>query len=80
MSITDKIYEIIEEYGGSGEIDECAEDIEWFMERNVGVKDYKIHSDTDVFDSCGLGIFYVAVSWIDTAGELHICGDRLTSR
>jgi hypothetical protein len=50
------------------------------MERNVGVKDYKIYSDTDVFDSCGLGIFYVTVSWIDTAGELHICGDRLTSR
>ena len=80
MSITDKIYEIIEKYDGSGEIDECTEDIAGFMERDERVKEYKVHDDTDVFDSCGLGIFYIAVSWIDTAGELHICGDRLTSR
>ena len=37
-----------------------------------------VKSDTDVFDSCGLDIYYIMVSWIDTDG-LHLCGNRLTA-
>ncbi len=79
MDIKDKIYDIIEKYDGSGQIDECVEEIEEMLDNNEDVYSYKIHSDTDVFDSCGLDIFYVSVAYIDMYNDLHICGDRLTS-
>ena len=58
MGIEDKFYEIIEKYDGSGEIDECVGEIEEMLDNNKDVLRYKTHSDTDVFDSCGLDIFY----------------------
>lgn len=79
MDIRDEIYEIIAKYDGSGEIDECVGDIRDYMSNNAEVKEYNIYTDTDVFDSCGLDIFYVSVSWITNNGVLEICGDRLTS-
>lgn len=39
---------------------------------------WAIHTDTDVFDSCGLDIFYISVAYVDSDDELQICGDRLT--
>ena len=76
----DKIYEIIEKYDGSGEVDECVEVIEEFLSKcHDEVKTFKVWLDTDVFDSCGLDIFYIAVSWIDNYGYLKMCGATLTS-
>lgn len=77
MDIKDKIYEIIEEYDGSGDVDECVDKIEEFLKEN-NITDYKIEDDTDVYDSCGLDIFYISVAWNDENG-LHLCGSRLTS-
>jgi len=80
MDIKEKIYEIIELYDGTGEIDECVEEIEEMLSQNkTEVLRWTIHSDTDVFDSCGLDIFYISVAYVDANNELQICGDRLTS-
>jgi len=79
MNIEEKIYEIIEKYDGTGEIDECVGEIEEMLDNNKDVLRYKTHSDTDVFDSCGLDIFYISVSYVDRNNDLQICGDRLTS-
>lgn len=79
MTVKEKIYEIIEEYDGSGDIDECVGDIREYLDKNTTVKAYDIHTDTDVFDSCGLDIFYISVGWIDEYGDVNVCGDRLTS-
>lgn len=78
MTLKEKIYEIIEWFDGTGNIDDCVFTIEEFLKENA-ITDYKIESDTDVFDSCGLGIFYVSVAWNDSNG-LNLCGSRLTSR
>ena len=77
--IKNKIWDIIGEYDGSGQLDECEDEIENFMKLQDNVKLFKILTDSDVFDSCGLDIFYVSVAWIDENNELTICGDRLTS-
>ena len=78
----EKIYDIISEYDESGGLDECTEEIEKYMDSLVEIGEiltYDILSDSDVFDSCGLDIFYVAVAWVDTNSNVHIIGDRLTS-
>jgi len=80
MNLREEIYEIIEEFDGSGEIDECVEEIEKLFIDNSDISNYEVFTDTDVFDSCGLDIFYISVAWVDIDGELHICGSRLTSR
>lgn len=44
---------------------------------NGEVQEFKVWSDTDVYDSCGLDIYYIAVTWIGKHGELNICGVSL---
>lgn len=77
-----EIYDIIEKYDGSGDIDECIGEIETLLEKYISegvIKKFETFLDTDVFDSCGLDIYYISVAWIDNSDELHICGSRLTS-
>jgi hypothetical protein len=76
MDIKEKIWEIIEEYDNV-DIDECIGAIEDYLKDNPNVKSYKMYSDTDVFDSCGLDIYYISVSWIDVDGNLDICGSKI---
>jgi len=78
MDIEEKIYEIIEKYDETGDIDSCEEEIDELMENNENVKQFMILKDTDVFDSCGLDIYYISVAYTDVDGEINICGDRLT--
>ncbi len=80
MAVKEKIYETIEEYDGSGNIDECVTTIKKFMYLSDSVLEFEIHTDTDVFDSCGLGIYYISVAWNDDDGVLNVCGSRLTSK
>ena len=75
----DQIYEIIEKYDGSGEIEECSEELDALLSSSEDVVLFEINEDTDVFYSCGLDIFYVSVAWTDKNGNLHLCGSRLTS-
>lgn len=76
MSIKEKIWEIIEEYD-NGDIDECVGAIEDFLTGNPDVKSYKTYTDDDVYDSCGLDIYYICVSWIDINGDIDICGSKI---
>ena len=78
LSIEEKIYEIIDKHDECGEVDECVDEIESFLSEKCNLTDFKVVSDTDVFDSCGLDIYYIMVAWNDSDG-LHLCGDRLTS-
>lgn len=77
MDIEEKIYEIIEKYDEVGEINECVDEIDTFMSKECNLSDFKVMSDDDVFDSCGLDIYYIMVAWNDAEG-LHLCGSRLT--
>lgn len=77
MSIEEKIYEIIDKHDEYGEVDECVEELGNYLSEKIESKNFLIKSDTDVFDSCGLDIYYIMVSWIDEDG-LHLCGNRLT--
>ena len=79
MGIKEKIWEIIDEYDGSGKIDECSEEIKDFMNSLEDVATYEIYTDTDVYDSCGLDIYYISIAWYTTSGNLNVCGSRLTS-
>lgn len=79
--INEKIYEIIEKYDETGNVDGCVEEINEFMEdmiSNNEILKFKTFTDTDVFDSCGLDIYYISISWIDKNNDLDICGSRLT--
>lgn len=78
MSIEDKIYEIIDKYDGTGGVDECIDELENYLSSEFDSNNFVIKSDIDVFDSCGLSIYYIMVAWNDTDG-LHLCGNRLTS-
>lgn len=78
--IRDNIYELIDKHDGCGAIDECEDDISEYLASTDNVFQYKVWKDTDVFDSCGLDIFYISAAWIDKNGELQICGARLTSQ
>lgn len=65
-------------------INENAIDFEAFIEETNNlfneekekgnIKEYKYLSDTDVFDSCGLDIYYVSVCWVDKYNKLNIVG------
>ena len=46
---------------------------------NGNIKNYNYESDTDVFDSCGLGIYYLSICWVDNNDELHIAGSSYYS-
>lgn len=78
MNIEEKICEIIDKYDGTGEIDECIDEIENYLSEKFESSNFIVKSDADVFDSCGLDIYYIMVAWSDKYG-LHLCGDRLTS-
>ena len=78
MRIEEKIYEIIDKYDGYGEVDECVDEIESFLSEECNLTDFEVVSDTNVFDSCGLDIYYIMAAWNDSAG-LHLCGNRLTA-
>lgn len=74
MSVRDKFYEIMEHENG---FDETYTEVEEMLrsEKETGnIKDFTLISDTDVFDSCGLSIYYVSISWIDNENKLQIAG------
>lgn len=76
MSIRESIWEIIEKYD-NGDIDECIEEIKTYLGNNKSIKQYKVYYDDDVFDSCGLDIYYLSVSWIDNDDVLDVCGAKI---
>lgn len=74
MDIREKFYEIMEKENSFdeliGEVTDILED-----ERKAGnIKGYKHEIDMDVFDSCGLDIYYLSICWIDNNDELQIAG------
>lgn len=76
MNIKEGISSIIGKYDGGGQLFECVEEIIEFM-YSVDVENFDVWEDNDVFDSCGLDIFYICVVWIEQ-GELKTYGERLT--
>ena len=77
MSIEEKVYEIINKYDGTGEVDECIDELENYLSERFESNNIRVKLDTNVFDSCSLDIYYVLAAWIDKDG-LHLCGNRLT--
>lgn len=75
MDIREKFYEIMEQEKG---IDEVIEEVKEMLEEEVqnnNIKTYEILEDMDVFDSPGLDIYYVSISWVDSnSGKLVMAG------
>ena len=38
------------------------------------IKDYSHELDMDVYDSCGLDIYYLSIAWVDNDGKLNVAG------
>lgn len=74
MDINQEIYNIIEDYNNDGDIEECKDEIEHFLNHCEYVNECSVWWDEDVFDSPGLDIGYIAVSYTDNNNELHMCG------
>ena len=77
MNIEEKVYEIIDKYGENGTLDECIEELENYLSKTIKSNSFSVKSDTDVFASCGLDIYYIMAAWTEPDG-LHLCGSRLT--
>ena len=79
MSIRDKFYEIMEK---EDSFDELIRNVKYMLEsekENGNIKNYNYESDTDVFDSCSLDIYYLSICWVDNNDELHIAGSSYYS-
>lgn len=74
MSIHDKFYEIMEKEDDFDELIGEVKDMLESEKQNGNIKNYNYESDTDVFDSCGLDIYYLSICWIDNNDELQIAG------
>ena len=75
MEIADKFYEIMEqEDKGYDEIKEEVSELFSNAKLSCEIQDFIFATDEDVFDSCGLDIYYVSVSWIDNEDKLQIAG------
>lgn len=79
MSIRDKFYEIMEKEDSFDELIGEVKDMLESEKENGNIKNYNYESDTDVFDSCGLGIYYLSICWVDNNDELHIAGSSYYS-
>ena len=77
--IREKFYEIMEKEDGFDELIGEVEDMLKEEKEKGNIKHYEYFSDEDVFDSCGLSIFYLSICWIDLEDKLHIAGDRYYS-
>ncbi len=75
MNIADKFYEIMEQEEKG--YDEIKKEVSELFEKAKlcgEIQDFIFTTDEDVFDSCGLDIYYVSVSWIDNDNRLQIAG------
>ena len=79
MSIRDKFYEIMEKEDSFDELIRNVKDMLESEKENGNIKNYNYESDTDVFDSCGLDIYYLSICWVDNNDELHIAGSSYYS-
>lgn len=73
--ISDKFYEIMENDELS--FDDLIGEVKDFLEqekKNGNIKSYNYYIDDDVYDSCGLSIYYLSICWIDFNDDLHIIG------
>ena len=75
MNIAGKFYEIIEqEEKGYDEIKKEVSELFEKAKLSGEIQDFIFATDEDVFDSCGLDIYYISVSWIDNDDKLQITG------
>ena len=45
-----------------------------FLKAAGNIAYYNCELDMDVYDSCGLDIYYVSVAWVDSEGKLEVAG------
>lgn len=80
MDLRDKFYEIMEqEEKGYEEIKQEVSDLFQKAKMCLDIEDFIFTTDEDVFDSCGLDIYYISVAWIDNDEKLNIVGSSYYS-
>lgn len=72
--IRDKFYEIMEQENSYDELISEVTEMLTKEKLNGNIKDFDTFSDEEVFDSCGLDIFYLSISWIDKDNKLYTAG------
>lgn len=77
MDIKKEMYNIIDKFDGKGDVDGCISEIEDFL-KGSGITDFNVEADMDVFESCGLDIYYICAAWNDEKG-LNLFGSALFS-
>ena len=80
MGIEEKIYEIINKHDiKTGKVDECIDELTDYFSNEIESNNFIIKLDTDIYDTCGLTMYYIMVSWNDSNG-LHLCSGKIDSR
>ena len=80
MDVRERFFEIMENDMCSfddlvGEVKDMLE-----AEKNAGnIKDYRYELDMDVYDSCGLDIYYLSIAWVDKDNNLEVAGSSYWS-
>ena len=74
MNVREKFYEIMEKEDDFDELKGQVTDMLEEEKKNGNIKSYQHFADKDVFDSCGLDIFYLAISWVDNDNQLQMAG------
>lgn len=80
MNIRERFFEIMENDMLS--FDDLVGDVKDMLEaeKKVGnIKDYRYELDMDVYDSCGLDIYYLSIAWMDKDGNLEVTGSSYWS-
>lgn len=77
--INDEIFKIVDicEEDENKDCDCAIEMIENYLDflvKNKEIIDYCYDVDYDVFDSCGLDIFYISIAFIDNNNTLKVTG------
>lgn len=74
MSVREKFYKIMEKEDSFDELINEVEDMLKEEKDKGNISSYKYESDTDVYDSCGLDIYYLSIAWVNKDGSLEVAG------
>ena len=74
MSVREKFYEIMEK---EDPFESLVGEVKKMLEEekiNGNISSYTYEQDLDVYDSCGLDIYYLSIAWVNKDGSLEVAG------
>ena len=74
MTVREKFYEIMEK---EDPLESLVGEVKKMLEEekiNGNISSYTYEQDMDVYDSCGLDIYYLSIAWVNVDGSLEVAG------